>query len=88
MKAANDLAEMLSENLDYEVFARPTTGVVLWRPRSLPFEEAKRKLFGLGVSTAVIDGEFWFRCVASNPMISAHAYFEAVNRRLRQAVSE
>jgi len=83
MKAADDLTALLAEDSKYQIFSAPITGVVLWRPRSLPFEEAKRLLEGISISTAVIDGEVWFRCVASNPMVSARTYFDSIHSRLR-----
>jgi L-2,4-diaminobutyrate decarboxylase len=72
------LAQALSRDPNWRLFAEPETGVVLFRPISDDCESALARLpTGLASSTR-INGEAWLRCVAANPNADIAAVLEAV----------
>lgn len=68
MGIARALAERVAAEPSLELFARPRTGVVLWRPRSADPRDVQRRLERSFVSLADVEGELWLRSVAANPL--------------------
>ena len=52
---------------ELELFARPATGVVLWRPARGAAAAVRERLDGAFVSLSTTHGETWLRSVAANP---------------------
>ena len=64
---AQHLARLISADARFEVWAPPTMGVLVWRPRHSSAAEVRARMVGAWVSLTTIDGEAWLRCVAANP---------------------
>jgi hypothetical protein len=66
-------------DLRHELLAPPLTGMVVWRIRD---NAASARMHGLlpagSVSTTMIAGERWFRCVAANPSADLALITEAI----------
>ena len=82
MALAEQLADLVAAAPELQLWQRPVTGVVNWRPRQQPAEQVRARLHDAWVSTAVINSELWFRSVAANP----HADPEHVVRAALQAL--
>ncbi len=67
MATAEHLADLVDAAPQLQLWRRPVTGVVTWRPRSHDVDAVQARLAGAWVSTADVDGERWFRSVAANP---------------------
>jgi L-2,4-diaminobutyrate decarboxylase len=67
MSLAERLADIVEATDELELWRRPTTGVLLWRPTRVSPMEAHRKLCGAHVSLTNVRGEQWLRSVAANP---------------------
>jgi L-2,4-diaminobutyrate decarboxylase len=67
MELAGALAERIRDEPTLELFAPPTTGVVLWRPLHADVRETRTRMRGAFVSLADVKGETWLRSVAANP---------------------
>jgi L-2,4-diaminobutyrate decarboxylase len=67
MELAGALAERIQDEPKLELFAPPTTGVVLWRPRHADAREVRSRMRGAFVSLTDVKGETWLRSVAANP---------------------
>jgi L-2,4-diaminobutyrate decarboxylase len=80
MAAAEELAELVEASEHFELFGRPITGIVLWRPVKASVEEILPRIQGATISTTVVDGVRWLRSVAANPMVDAAKVFEAVRK--------
>jgi len=68
MELAAELARLVEGHDDLELFAPPTTGVVLWRPRDADARAVRARLRRAYVSLAEVAGETWLRSVAANPL--------------------
>ena len=86
MTLADQLAEYIGNEARLELFAYPTTGIVVWRARSqLVFE---RLLKGLPVgmtSTVTIGQDKWLRNTAANPNADMSLMIETIRRVLDEA---
>ena len=82
MALAEQLADLVAAAPELELWRRPVTGVVNWRPRHQPAEQVRPRLRDAWVSTASIDGHTWFRSVAANPRAQAPHVVQAVLRAL------
>jgi L-2,4-diaminobutyrate decarboxylase len=67
MELAGALAARVRSEPALELFAPPTTGVVLWRPRHADAREIRARMRGAFVSLTDVRGETWLRSVAANP---------------------
>lgn len=67
MELAERLADRIDEEPALELFARPVTGVVLWRPRKVSPSTVRERMEGAFVSLTQVGKETWFRSVAANP---------------------
>ncbi|MBI3688424.1 MAG: aspartate aminotransferase family protein [Actinobacteria bacterium] len=76
MVLAEELADRIEAEPELELFTRPSTGVVLWRPARWPARwpagtdlgAVRSRLTRSFVSLTEVRGEQWFRSVAANPM--------------------
>lgn len=68
MGMADSLAERLRACQTIELLCMPTTGVVVFRPRSKHTQDLYQKLPEGMVSKCVVYGEDWLRAVAANPL--------------------
>jgi len=68
MELAAELARLVGGHDDLELFALPTTGVVLWRPRDADARAVRARLRRTYVSLVEVAGETWLRSVAANPL--------------------
>ena len=78
MAAAQTLADHLSDNSQWQVFAPPETGVVLFRPANGDSESVFARLPSGLASTTRIGNETWLRCVAANPNVEIAAVTGAI----------
>jgi L-2,4-diaminobutyrate decarboxylase len=85
MDSAKQLAQLVESSDDFLLFNPPTTGVVLWKPKGIPVEEARAIIDSATLSTTVVDGVQWFRSVAANPMVDTEKFFNAIHNRLSKA---
>ena len=67
MRNADSLARAIDVSPDFVLFAKPETGVVVFRPKSGNVDAVAQKLVPTTTSTTVIDNDLWLRCVAINP---------------------
>lgn len=67
MDLAAVLADRVRSHPELELFAEPSTGVVLWRPAGADLARVRAELRDAYVSTAVVAGGAWLRSVAANP---------------------
>ncbi len=67
MALAERLAELILAAPELQLWRRPVTGVVNWRPREASPGDLRARLRDAWVSVAPIDGETWLRSVAANP---------------------
>ena len=84
MELAQRLAERVELEPELELFARPTTGVVLWRPARGAAAEVRERLDGAFVSLSTTHGETWLRSVAANPNADPDLVVDAVLAALAQ----
>ncbi len=68
MELAAELARLIEGYDDLELFAPPTTGVVLWRPRDADARVIRARPQRVYVSLTEVAGEAWLRSVAANPL--------------------
>ena len=78
MAAAAYLADALTSNPGWLVFAEPETGVVLFRPTVADCDTALARLPAGLASTTQIGNQTWLRCVAANPNVDIAAVTDAV----------
>lgn len=78
MDLAQHLARLVEDHPGLELFAQPTTGVVLWRPSGIDPFAVRSRLRRSFVSHANLDGERWLRSVAANPMADPELVVEDV----------
>jgi L-2,4-diaminobutyrate decarboxylase len=82
MALAEHLADLIDDTAELELWRRPVTGVVNWRPRHQASEQVRARLQDAWVSTASIDGATWLRSVAANPRADPQHVVRAVRRAL------
>jgi len=75
---ADQLARLVEAEPRLELFAAPSTGIVLWRPRNADVRDVRARLVDTFVSLATVDGELWLRSVAANPNASASLVVDRV----------
>ena len=68
MALAADLAQLVREREELELFTEPMTGVVVWRPLRADARRVRERLDGAFVSLTQLGGETWLRSVPANPM--------------------
>jgi len=78
MALAEQLADLVSAAPELELWRRPVTGVVTWRPRHEPAARVRARMRDAWVSTATLNGETWFRSVAANPRAQPEHVVHAV----------
>ena len=78
MTAADSLAHALSADPGWQVFARPETGVVLFRPAHGDCNGVFARLPDGLASVTRIGTEAWLRCVSANPNVDIAAVTAAV----------
>jgi L-2,4-diaminobutyrate decarboxylase len=85
MALAERLADLVDAAPELELWQRPVTGVVNWRPRAATVEDVRAELQDAWISTATLAGETWFRSVPANPHAdpthAVHAVQQALTRR-------
>lgn len=78
MAAAGELADVLSANPGWQVFAKPEAGVVLFRPAHGDCASVFARLPDGLASTTRIGNQAWLRCVAANPNVDIATVTDAV----------
>lgn len=84
MARAAQLTRLIAADPDFELWAPPTTGVVLWRPRAADPVDVRAHLADAWVSLTNVDGQHWWRSVAVNPHADPTALLSAARAALRQ----
>jgi L-2,4-diaminobutyrate decarboxylase len=82
MALAEKLADLVADSDEMELWRRPVTGVVNWRPCSDPPEQVRSRLRGAWISLADIGGSTWFRSVAANPRADPRRVLNAVREAI------
>ena len=82
MALAEQLADLVEDDPDLELWRRPVTGVVNWRPRHGDPVAVRDRMQGAWVSTAEIDSQTWLRSVAANPLADPGCVVEAITAAL------
>lgn len=80
MAMSERLADAIADAPGLDLFARPETGVVVFRPVSVGTLDMLRRLPANLASTTVIQGETWLRCVAANPQADINVIISNVCR--------
>lgn len=78
MQNASDFADRIAGNSGLELWARPVTGVVAWRSRTIPADILQARLPAGSTSLTVLNGEKWLRNVAANPNVDIAALYDEV----------
>lgn len=78
MIAADRLADCLTGNSGWQVFAAPETGVVLFRPAHGDCDSVFARLPSGLASTTRIGSQTWLRSVAANPNVDIAAVTDAI----------
>ena len=81
---AQQLADLVAQTPELELWRRPVTGVVNWRPRRQVADAVRARMHDAWVSTATIEGATWFRSVAANPRADPEHVVAAVLRALNE----
>jgi len=86
MGLADQLAEYIGNEARLELFALPTTGIVVWRARSrLVFERLVKSLPVGMTSTVTIGQDKWLRNTAANPNADMSLMIETIRKVLDEA---
>jgi L-2,4-diaminobutyrate decarboxylase len=86
MDMAAQLAEYIGNEARLELFALPTTGIVVWRARSQPVFERLLKGLPVGMtSTVTIGQDKWLRNTAANPNADMSLMIETIRKVLDEA---
>lgn len=86
MDMADQLAEYIGNEARLELFALPTTGIVVWRARSQPVFEHLLKALPVGMtSTVTIGQDKWLRNTAANPNADMPLMIETIRKVLNEA---
>lgn len=72
------LADQLGGRPDVEVFAAPTTGILLWRPTGKELDDVVRDLGPMVAGLGVADGRRWVRQVAANPLLDVAELYRRI----------
>ena len=83
MAAAQAFADWIDAHPRFELFGRPTTGVVLWRAKHETSDDLHRRLPAGLASMTTVAGERWIRNVAANPLVDVKAVIAGVSRTVR-----
>ncbi|WP_417564364.1 pyridoxal phosphate-dependent decarboxylase family protein [Microbacterium sp.] len=78
MALAGRLADRVRAEPELQLWAEPVAGVVVWRPHAGDAVQVRDRLSDAWVSTAVVDGQTWFRSVAANPLADPDHVVDAV----------
>jgi len=68
MAVAERLASLIDDAPELELWNRPVTGVVNWRPLGHDPAAVRARVHDAWISLADIAGDSWFRSVAANPL--------------------
>lgn len=85
LEALIQLSESLRARADVEVFATPTTGVLLWRPLNADIWDIRSRLGPVAASAAYAGGHYWIRHVAANPLLDVQLMLAHVDAVLTSA---
>lgn len=85
MAIAGVLEDRIRGDSRLELFGPSATGVVVFRPRQVPVAAMRAALDPATVSSAVIGGETWLRCVAANPLADVERVYAAIDTALARA---
>ena len=86
MALADQLAEYIGNEARLELFALPTTGIVVWRARSQWVFEHLLKGLPVGMtSTVTIGQDKWLRNTAANPNADMSLMIETIRKVLDEA---
>jgi L-2,4-diaminobutyrate decarboxylase len=86
MAMADQLAEYIGNEARLQLFALPTTGIVVWRARSQPVFERLLKGLPVGMtSTVTIGQDKWLRNTAANPNADMSLMIETIRKVLDAA---
>lgn len=86
MALADQLAEYIGNEARLELFALPTTGIVVWRARSQWVLEHLLKGLPVGMtSTVTIGQDKWLRNTAANPNADMSLMIETIRKVLDEA---
>jgi len=75
---AERLADLIADAPELELWDRPVTGVVNWRPRRGDPAAVRAQVRDAWISLADIAGDSWFRSVAANPLADPELVVAAV----------
>lgn len=78
MAVADRLAHLVTDAAALELWDRPVTGVVNWRPRDHDPVTVQARLRDAWVSLTNIDEDSWFRSVPANPLADPEQVVNAV----------
>ncbi len=85
MRTAERLADLVAASPEFELYAPPTTGVVLWRPIGEDAAQLRERLRNAYVSIAYVGQDRWLRSVAANPIADPNAVFHAAEAALHRS---
>ena len=80
MAMANYLADQLDTADGMDLWARPKTGITVFRPQGCSVDEVLAQLPEGMLSTCVLQGEKWLRSVAANPMADIEAIWDQIQQ--------
>lgn len=78
MQLADRLAARIDREPALELFGKPVTGVVMWRPKNAAASKVRERMKDAFVSLTKIGEETWFRSVAANPKADPDRVVESV----------
>ncbi len=84
MSMAERLADAVDTHSKLELWARPTTGITVFRPIAESADALLARLPDGMLSTGAIAGDIWLRSVAANPLADIDAIVEALHNSLAQ----
>ena len=84
MAQASQLVELVEDDARFELWGRPTTGVVVWRPRNVDLVALRARMNQGWVAIVDVDGEAWLRCVPANLSADVRALFAQTTAALEQ----
>lgn len=86
MAMADQLAQYIGNEARLELFAQPTTGIVVWRARSQSVFDRLVKGLPVGMtSTVTIGPDKWLRNTAANPNADMSLMIETIRKVLDEA---
>ena len=84
MSLADRLADAIDQNSRLRLWARPATGITVFRPVAESADALLGRLPEGMLSTGAIAGETWLRSVAANPLANIDAIVDALHNSLEQ----